>query len=186
MSTLTVGVLDCPLDDCVIFGDGSNGDPLQPEYCASADNNYLAGTTFDLGTICPDIIDIPTISTSFCNVEQSLVNGSEAINTYTLTTQVAGIGDVYPNATVNDDWFIQIAYLNDETGCDGAGNGFTVPESALGGGDHWGFTLYGTSATGQAGLPAPTPMGNQPMPATLNSAGVLYNVLDNDLSLIHI
>jgi len=128
---------------------------------------------------------VGTIATSYCNVEQSLVDGSEAVNTYTLTTVAAPAGTIYPNATINDDWFIQLAYLNDETGCDGAGTGFNLLSDApLGGGDHWGFTLYGSSATGQAGLPAPVLMGNQPMPASFNSSVAgLYTIEDNNCPL---
>ena len=164
MGLLTIGTLTNGVgnETCHYFGDGktyanaTNYD-LKPEYCSEDP----ALTKQLLRRVCPEVITVGDLHDSECDVNTDVVTSIPVPNVFVntqLSLTVAPAGTVYPNATINDDWFIQLVYFNQTddsdaynpqfpdgnlspTGCDDD----QIDDPAdLDGGDHAGFIFSGT------------------------------------------
>jgi hypothetical protein len=169
MGLLTIGTISngAGAETCHLFGNGlvygaAATYNLQPKYCS----NDAALTKQLLRRVCPEEIVVGNKNVSACDVNTGAVTipVTNVLANTTLTIPVAAAGTVYPNATINDDWFIQLAYFNQTDvsdaydplnpgnpanlnpgGCDDqAINDAIANNDDLDGGDHAGFIFTGS------------------------------------------
>ena len=110
-----------------------------------------------LRRVCPELVTVGTVQDGLCDVNTNAgtVLPSGILSNTQRSVTVAAAGTVYPNATINDDWFIQLFYFNQTTG-DGESpiapninpnnckNDAINNPADLTGGDHAGFVFTGT------------------------------------------
>ncbi len=173
--TITVNEDLTQAERCHFFGNGEDfGDgagavaQLEDGYCSTD----VDETALLLRRVCPETIVVGDVEASGgCDVNTNFVQdfydidgdgSADIFNNIELTMTVAAQGTVFPNATINDEWFIQLIYFNqDDDAIDPGtptGPGLPGPDISptdcatgdiddptdLDGGDHAGFIFSGS------------------------------------------
>jgi len=156
---LTIGTLTngAAPETCHFFGNGVTYHGaatynLQPKYCS----DDVALTKQLLRRVCPELVSVGVRNDAACNVEN--ITNMPLPNVFTETTLSVNVPTVvYPNANINDDWYIQMIYMNNNAnmavpGVDD-GDGSCIPGTTSGlvndpddllGGFHTGFIFGGS------------------------------------------
>ena len=157
-----IDVAELVAETCQFFGDGetydgNTNDLIDHGYCSTD----VPAAPLLIRTVCPEIVDNLDDWDADCDVERTVMEPFPDVMVETRLTVGVPAGSFYPNATISDDWFIQLIYHNndaddgDDVNIDDVppcANGSTPGEvndpDDLNGGDYEGIIFTGTGITG--------------------------------------